>query len=122
MYSKKISINLMSMNQVNQWHIAMIGPVLYYIGNKEEKTNKIAYIVLATLTTSILFVVRRPSKLDKRGIINLAHYAVFIPLFGYIVYKNNKLPSWSFSLIKYLGISVVAIHLYHLFKHGKHKH
>lgn len=117
-----MSNKLMSMNQVNQWHIAMIGPVLFYIGNKGDKTDKIAYVVLATLTASILFVVRRPTKLNYRGIINLAHYAVFIPLFGYIVYKNNNLPIWTFPLIKYLGISVIAIHLYHLLKHNNHKH
>ena len=29
----------MSMNQVNQWHVAMIGPILYYIHNKEGKSN-----------------------------------------------------------------------------------
>ena len=109
----------MSMNQVNQWHVAMIGPVIYYIGNKEEKTKPLAYIVLATLTASILFVVRRPKKLNYRGIINLAHYAVFLPLLGYIVYKNKKLPKWSFPLIKYLGISVIAIHLYHILKKQK---
>ena len=105
----------MSMKQVNQWHIAMMGPVLYYIGNKAKETNKIAYTILATLTASILFTVRRPSKLNYRGIVNLTHYLVFIPLFGYIIYKNDKLPSWGFTLIKFLGISVIAIHLYKLF-------
>lgn len=105
----------MSMKQVNQWHIAMMGPVLYYIGNKAEKTNKLAYAVLATLTASIIFVVRIPKKLNYRGIVNLTHYALFLPLFGYIVYKNNNLPSWSFPMLKYLGISVIAVHLYKLF-------
>ena len=106
----------MSMNQVNQWHVAMVGPVLYYIGSKEGKSKQVAYTVLGTLTASILFVVRKPNKLNYRGIINLAHYLLFLPLFLYIVYKNNKLPIWSFRLIKYLGISVIAIHLYHIIK------
>ena len=107
------------MNQVNQWHIAMIGPVLFYIGNKEGKSSQVAYIVLGTLTASILFVVRKPRQLNYHGIINLAHYAIFLPLFLYIVYKNNNLPLWGFTLIKYLGISTIAIHLYHVIKRHK---
>ena len=109
----------MSMNQVNQWHVAMVGPILYYIGNKEGKSNQVAYTILGTLTASILFVIRRPKQLDYRGIINLAHYVIFLPLFIYIVYKNNSLPLWAFRLIKYMGISVIAIHFYHIIKRYK---
>ena len=109
----------MSMNQVNQLHVAMIGPILYYIGNNEGKSKQVAYTVLGTLVTSILFVVRRPTQLDYRGIINLAHYVIFLPLFLYIIYKNNNLPLWAFILIKYMSISVIAIHLYRIIKRYK---
>ena len=106
----------MSMSQVNQWHIAMIGPILYQIGSKEGNAKKYYYTMLGTLAASIIFTVRRPKKLNYRGIVNLSHYALILPSFLYIVYRGNELPNWSFKIIKYLGISVIAIHLYNFYK------
>lgn len=108
----------MSMKQVNMWHIAMMGPILCYIGDKEDKANNISYAILATLTISILFTVRKPNikKLNYYNIVNLLHYLVIFPMFLFIIYKRNKLPKYVFKFIKYLGISVIAIHIYKLLK------
>ena len=111
----------MSMSQVNMWHVAMIGPILYHIGNNEKETKSYVYTALATLALSIIFVVRRPTKLSYRGIINAMHYIIYIPLFLYISYKNKELPIWAFRLIKYLGIAVTAIHFYLLYKKNLNK-
>lgn len=105
--------------QVNLWHVAMIGPILYYIGNKGKEANEYSYTALATLAISILFVVRKPNLENYRGIIRMIHYLIYIPLFLYIVHQNKNLPEWSFNLIKYLGISVSAIHFYLLYKKNK---
>ena len=105
--------------QIYLWHVAMIGPMLYYIGNNGKETNIYAYTVLSILAISILFIVRKPNLKTYRGIIRLIHYLVYIPLFLYISYKNKDLPEWAFTIIKYTGISVSAIHFYLLFKKSK---
>ena len=113
------------MKQVNAWHIAIVGPLLYYIGRTKENTPKSAYIALATLSLSLFFVIRFPQKFNYLGIINSIYYLIWIPLFLYISYLNKNIPQYGYPLIKYLGISTISIHLYILinsFIKGSHKH
>lgn len=104
------------MLQVNLWHLIVVGPLLFYIGNKKKEANMYAYIALTILALSIIFAVRFPKRLNYRGVINSAHYFIYIPMLLYIVYKNKNLPDWAFELIKYLALSVLAIHFYLLLK------
>lgn len=99
-------------SQVHLWHILMTGPILYYIGSNNKKANMCAYAVLATLALSILFVIRKPKLTGNKVLVRFVHYLVFVPLFIYISYKNVNLPIWAFELIKYLGITAIAIHLH----------
>lgn len=102
----------MIMSQIHLWHVLMIGPTLYYIGNNNKTANQCSFIVLATLALSILFVIRRPKLTGNKVLVRMVHYIVFVPLFLYISYKNVNLPMWSFEIIKYLGIIAIAIHLH----------
>jgi len=106
-------------NQIYMFHVAMVGPILYYIGNKGKEANPYAFTAIATLAIAILFFVRKPNLETYRGIIRMIHYLIYIPLFLYISYQNTKLPDWAFIMIKYLGISVSAVHFYLLFKKNK---
>ena len=102
--------------KINLLHVAMIGPILYYIGNKGKDANLSAYVGLSTLTISILFFVKNPNLKNYKGIIRSIHYFLYIPLFLYISNQNKNLPEWVFHFIKYLGISVSMIHLYLLYR------
>lgn len=105
--------------QINMFHVAMVGPILYYIGNKGKNANSYAFTALATLAIAILFFVRKPNLETYRGIIRMFHYLLYIPIFLFISYQNTNLPDWAFIMIKYLGISVSAIHFYLLFRQNK---
>ena len=104
------------MSRINEFHVAMVGPILYYIGNSKKEGKIYAYIALATLALSIIFFVRRSFDLNYHGIVRLMHYLIYVPLLLYISYKNTDLPDWAFTLIKYIGISVSSIHFYLLYK------
>ena len=103
----------MSYSQVHLWHMFLTGPLISYIGFKQDETPQLARNMLLALVLSLLFTVRLPSsKMDKRNIILLIHFLVWFPLFLYIA-LSNKNPNFVYHILKVLGI--VAI-LYHSFK------
>lgn len=102
------------MKQVNLMHIFIVGPLLMYIGNKKDKTPQIAFNMLLTLILLLPFIVRFPNfnKITYTNIINSSHYLVWIPLFGYIAYKGNKLDNYWWTLLSLLGVTVISIHIF----------
>lgn len=101
------------MKQVNLMHMMLIGPSLYYVGHKEKENKDINYYLLAGLVLLIPFIVRLPKyKIDFRNIVNSVHYLMWIPLFGYIVYKKNNSPLMMYKILRLLGVAVIAIHAY----------
>ena len=107
----------MSYKQVYLWHMVMIGPLLTYIGHNMEKTHVNAFNALGLLTLLIPFVVRIPkNKLTFHNLVLLGHHLIWVPLFLYVAYKKTELSSILFPFILYLGLSVIAIHSYLLYK------
>ena len=103
----------MSLAQVNLMHVVVIGPLLYAIGHYEDKTPNFLYTALGLLAITIPFVVRIPkAELTYRSIINAVHYVFWIALFGYVAYMGNTTPNYLYMILKLLGITVIAIHLY----------
>lgn len=105
----------MSLAQVNLQHVFLLGPLLFYIGNKGETAPQWTYVALATLTAMIPFIVTyKYTSMSYRSITNAIHYLVWIPLFAYIAWQglNKKLPLWSFPMLQLLGLSTITIHLF----------
>lgn len=107
----------MSLAQVNLMHVVVIGPVLYSIGYYAKKTPDILYNTLGVLTLMIPFIVRLPGfDLSYRNIINATHYFIWIALFGYVAYMKNDTPLGILKSLEILGIVVIFVHGYLLFK------
>jgi hypothetical protein len=107
----------MSLSQVNLMHIAVIGPLLYVIGDQAEKkgnVDKWLFHALATLTILIIFIVRPPFpfEFNYRNLVNISHYTLILALFGWISYRQNAIDIEILKSMKLLGIVVIAIHLY----------
>lgn len=108
----------MSYFQVNLLHIFIIGPLLYLIGNNENNNPIKNYYFLQITTAFLLFIVSHPwlklynNQITLRNLINASHFILYFPLLLYISINQNNSNKLVFPLIKYLGISVIAIHLY----------
>lgn len=102
----------MSMTQVNLMHIFLIGPLLYYIGDKAPNTPDAAYNALAVLSVMILFIVRPPwfGQPSILNLINASHYLIWLALFGYIAWRKNETPRVILDFLKPLAIAVIGIH------------
>jgi hypothetical protein len=112
----------MSQIQVNLLHILAIGPLLIYIGSNKKKTNKLAYTALGVLALMIPFIVNFPSsKFGEYNLILLGHWLFFDIFFLYVAYSGlfMDVPNFLYLIILYLGLSVIAIHLYYLYKNIK---
>ena len=113
----------MSMVQVNLMHILLVGPLLLYIGQNKQNTNKIAYYYLGAISLMIPFVIRFPSiKLSYTNIVHLLHLILFLPVFWWISYKQDNISSNIYDLLIVLGISAIAAHSYYYYKNTIHKH
>ena len=108
----------MSMLQVNLWHVLMHGPLFYYIGENKKNSADIYFNAILILGLCLPFVIRLPSsKINNyHKIINYMHLIIFMPLLIYIGMKGKKLPEYYFPIMKILGISIIAIHLYYFIK------
>ena len=106
----------MSMKQVNYMHILLGGPLLYYFGKTMDEIDDKYFGMIKLLFLIIPFVVRFPNfkNMRRSDWINVAHY-YFLPAGLYITSKK-RLPIGIYDLIKYTGISMIAIHLYILVK------
>ena len=110
----------MSNIQVNLLHIFAIGPLLIYIGSHEKKTNTLAYTILGVLALMIPFIVNFPSfNLQSYNLILLIHWLIFDIFFLYIALSQNNTPNFLYPFILILGICVITIHLYYLYKNSK---
>lgn len=110
----------MSNIQVNLLHIFAIGPLLIYIGSHENKTNMLAYTILGVLALMIPFIVNFPSfNFKSYNLILLIHWLVFDIFFLYIALSQNNTPNFLYPFILILGICVITIHLYYLYKNIK---
>lgn len=110
----------MSYQKINLMHILLIGPLLIYIGFKGKQTPPIFYGSLLALTLLIFFLVRFPGfKLNYRNGISWIHMVLWTSLFGYISWKQSLLPNFMFEIIKYLGIGVILIHSWILYRYYK---
>ncbi len=110
----------MSNIQVNLLHICAIGPLLIYIGSHEKKTNTLAYTVLGVLALMIPFIVNFPSfNLKSYNLILLIHWLVFDVFFLYIALSRNSTPNFLYPFILILGLFVISIHQYYLYKNIK---
>ena len=102
---------------VNLLHIFVIGPLLIYIGSNENKTNVLAYTILGVLALMIPFMVDFPSfNLQSYNLILLIHWLVFDIFFLYIAISQNNTPNFLYQFILILGLCVITIHLYYLYK------
>ncbi len=109
----------MSYQKINWMHIMFIGPLLVLIGHQGKKTQQIFYGSLMTLTALLFFIVRTPDfKLNYRNTINWVHWIVWPAVFIWISWKQSEIPDYGFQIIKYLGISVILIHMYLLYQHN----
>jgi hypothetical protein len=102
---------------INYFHILIVGPLLTYIGYNTTNNDSKIYDLLFLLSLLIFILVRSPGlKLNYRNTINIIHYLMWPTFFIWISYQQNDLPNYMFEIIKYLGISVIAIHYYFLQK------
>ena len=106
----------MSMKQVNLMHIFLVGPLLTFIGYKNNNTPDYLYYALGSITSLLPFIVRIPKDLSYRSIVNSIHYLLWLPLFGLISYKGNELPTDIYGIILILGIVTILTHLYLFYK------
>lgn len=106
----------MSMKQVNLMHMIIIGPLLSYIGYNNSNTEDKYFNALTGITSMLPFIVRLPDGYDYHSLINLSHYLIYIPFFLYVSFKKQKLNKNIFKLLFVLGIIVIIIHSYLLYK------
>lgn len=106
----------MSMKQVNLMHMIIIGPLLSYIGYNNSNTEDKYFHALTGITSMIPFIVRLPEGNDYHSLINLSHYLIYIPFFLYVSFKGQRLNKNIFKLLFVLGIIVIIIHSYLLYK------
>lgn len=111
-----INNNIMSMKQVNLMHMIIIGPLLSYIGYNNSNTEDKYFHALTGITSMIPFIVRLPKGDNYHSLINLSHYLIYIPFFFYVSFKGQKLNKNIFKLLFVLGIIVIIIHSYLLYK------
>jgi len=116
------------MKQVNLMHIALVAPLLYFYGKKMDSADNQLLGMIKVIFFMIPFVVRFPnlgSNMIRSDYINAAHWFVLLPI-GLFVLNKEKLDSSFYSIIKYIGICVGAIHLYLLYnkytRDDKHTH
>ena len=100
--------------QINLMHILVIGPLLFYIGNKKKDNSELVYNIIFTLVIMMPFMVRFPSLEYKSSsdYNKTVHLVVFTALGYYIYITKNNLPIIAFEIMKYLGLSIIAIHIY----------
>ena len=107
--------------QINLMHILVIGPLLFYIGDRQKNNSEQVYHMIFTLIIMMPFMVGFPS-LDfksSRDINRATHLLLFTSL-GYYIYKEkNDLPIIVFDIMKYLGLAIVSIHIYLAFEKYK---
>ena len=103
----------MSMKQVNFLHMLVGGPLLYYYGDIMDNIEDKYIGMLQLLFIIIPFIVRLPNlnNMRRSDWINAAHWFLFLP-FGLYLTTKKRLPKGVYDLIKYTGISMVAIHAY----------
>jgi hypothetical protein len=108
----------MSLFQVNLMHIFIIGPLFYLIGSNENKNPIKNYHFLQLTTIFLIFIVSHPwiklynNQITLRNLINASHFILYFPLILYISIYQNNANLLVFPLFKYLGLSVITIHLY----------
>jgi hypothetical protein len=106
------------MKQVNLMHVTLIGGLFVYIGDQKQNTPLWAYAALGTLALMIPFIVRIPKDGSYRSLVNAAHYLFQLPILLYIAQKKNKSPPGVYPIMKALGIIMVVLHLYILYRKG----
>lgn len=122
--------------QINLFHILVIGPVLLLIDAKRDAGKTLfgihdkqlsardLWIVLGTLTVCMLFFVGIPIPELGWGewynVISVLHYAGWFWLFGWLAWRGfrdtNTVPGWTYPLFRFLGLMVIVVHSYLLFK------
>jgi len=107
--------------QINLMHILIIGPLLFYIGDKKQNNSELVYNMILTLVIMMPFMVGFPS-LDFKSSrdINQATHLLLFTAVGYYIYKEqNDLPIIIFDLMKYTGLVIITIHIYLAFEKFK---
>ena len=115
--------------QINLFHLLIIGPLFlsidYYRDNVNVRMRKLLLSLLGFASVLILFFVPWPIKelgwSSWYNIISISHYFIWIWLFSWIAYtglnrEDGLLDSWMYPLLRWLGMMVIGIHGYLLFK------
>jgi hypothetical protein len=97
-------------------HILIIGPLLFGIGYKPMNNYMSFYKYLTGILLILPFMIHfpkaKPSEWGIKSWNNIIHLVIYLPFLGYVAYKKDNSPELVFSLLKIIGINVIAIHSY----------
>ena len=103
---------------INLLHALVIGPFLFYIGYRGSNTPQFLFYLLAAFAIGSYFAIRIPKSdyYSVRNMIKYVHYLLLAPFLLYVAYHGKKSRKLIFDLLKIVGVSIIAVHLYLYFE------
>lgn len=102
-------------NIVSILHILVSGPILLYLGLKQQKPIYVYYILLGLgIILGVFFLVEFLSKRNRLWL--LIHLVVFVPLLICCGFMKDKTPPIILSIFIALGCAAIGYHIIKLLR------